>query len=127
VIGVNAQIASDSGGNDGVGFAIPSNTVRSIVSQLVAGGKVEHAFLGVGLDNDAAAARITEVRPDTPAAHAGLHAGDVITAVDGKRISSADELRAAINRHRPGDKVSLTYRRSGNNHTVEVTLTNRPS
>jgi S1-C subfamily serine protease len=67
------------------------------------------------------------VRPDTPAADAGLRAGDVITAVGGKRITSADELRVAINAHSPGDKVSLTYRRNGKSHTVEVTLTNRPS
>jgi putative serine protease PepD len=127
VIGVTAQIESDSGGNDGVGFAIPSNTVRSIAAQLIADGKAEHAFLGVGLDDETAAARVTEVREGTPAADAGLRAGDVITALDGKRIASADALRAAINAHSPGDKVSLTYRRDGKSHTVEVTLTNRPS
>jgi putative serine protease PepD len=127
VIGVTAQIAGDSGGNDGVGFAIPSNTVRSIASQLIADGKADHAFLGVGLDDNAANAKVSEVRPGTPAADAGLRAGDVITKLDGKRIASADELRAAISAHNPGDKVSLTYRRNGKSHTVEVTLTNRPS
>src|SRR5919197_4497834 len=72
VIGVNAQIESESGGNDGVGFAIPSNTVRSVVSQILATGKAEHAYLGVSLDGNAEQARIAEVRTGGPAADAGL-------------------------------------------------------
>ncbi len=129
VIGVTAQIASDSGGSDGVGFAIPSSTVRSIVSQLIASGKAEHAFLGIGLEDASASggARVTQVRSGTPADDAGLHANDVITRVDGKRITSADELRAAISARQPGDTIALTYTRNGNSHTVEVKLTSRPS
>lgn len=128
VIGVNAQIASDSGGNEGVGFAIPSNTAKSIVSQLIDSGKVEHAFLGVALqDATGAGAQVSRVTANTPAQRAGLRAGDVITQVDGKRIGTGDELRAAINAKSPGDRVSLTYRRDGETHTVRVTLANRPS
>jgi putative serine protease PepD len=129
VIGVNAQIASDSGGNDGVGFAIPSNTVKSIASQLLANGKAEHAFLGVELQDSSSKAggAVARVRAGTPAGDAGLRAGDVITAVAGKRVRSADELRAAINARTPGDKVSITYTRNGKSHTVEVKLTSRPS
>jgi putative serine protease PepD len=129
VIGVTAQIASDSGGSDGVGFAIPSSTVRSIVSQLIASGKAEHAFLGIGLEDapNSAGARVAQVRPGTPADDAGLRANDVITRAGGKRITSADELRAAINAQQPGDTISLTYRRNGKSHTVEVKLTSRPS
>jgi putative serine protease PepD len=129
VIGVTAQIASDSGGSDGVGFAIPSSTVRSIVSQLIASGKAEHAFLGIGLEDASASggATVTQVRSGTPAEDAGLQAGDVITRVDGKRITSADELRAAINARQPGDTIALTYTRNGNSHTAEVKLTSRPS
>jgi putative serine protease PepD len=128
VIGVNAQIASDSGGNEGVGFAIPSNTAKSIVSQLIDSGKVEHAFLGVALqDATGAGAQVSRVTANTPAQRAGLRAGDVITQVDGKRIGTGDELRAAINAKSPGDQVSLTYRRDGETHTVRVTLANRPS
>jgi len=67
------------------------------------------------------------VRPDTPAAKAGLKAGDVITALGGKSISTASELRAAINAKRPGDSVSLTYRRTGQSHTVTVKLASRPA
>jgi putative serine protease PepD len=128
VIGVNAQIASDSGGNEGVGFAIPSNTAKSIVSQLIDSGKVEHAFLGVALQDAAGTgAEISRVTANTPAQRAGLRAGDVITQVDGKRIGTGDELRAAINAKSPGDAVSLTYRRDGGTHTVRLTLANRPS
>jgi putative serine protease PepD len=128
VVGVNAQIASDSGGNEGVGFAIPSNTAKSIVSQLIASGSVKHAFLGVGLQDAAGrGAQVGEVRADTPADRSGLRAGDVITRVDGRAITTADELRATINAKSPGDRVSLTYTRGGKTHTVQVELTNRPS
>jgi putative serine protease PepD len=128
VIGVNAQIASDSGGSDGVGFAIPSDTVRSIARQLITSGKAQHAFLGVVLDDSSEnGAHVAQVRGGGPAAAAGFKAGDVVTEVDGTKVSSSDELRAAINTHKPGDKVSITYTRSGQSHTVEVTLGSRPS
>jgi putative serine protease PepD len=127
VVGVTAQIESDSGGNDGVGFAIPSSTVRSVASQLVASGKAEHAYLGVSLASAATSARIAEVRSGTPAARAGLQAGDVVTALDGKRVASSDALQSAIAAMKPGDSVSLTYTRDGASHTVRLTLASRPS
>jgi len=129
VIGVNSQIESDSGGSDGVGFAIPSNTVKAIAAQLISTGKAEHAFLGIVLRDASSGggARVTSVRSGTPAAKAGLRTGDVITAVAGKSIGSANELRAAISAHSPGDTVSIRYTRNGKIHTVEVKLTNRPS
>jgi S1-C subfamily serine protease len=152
VIGVNAQIESESGGNDGVGFAIPSNTVRSIVSRLISDGKVEHAFLGIGLqtvDADAASAlgvpegaAVTQVRPDSAAAAAGLRAatgtrtvdgrelptgGDVITAVDGERVTSGDELRALVDARSPGDRLTLTVERDGGTRSLTVTLGTRPA
>jgi putative serine protease PepD len=127
VIGVNAQIKSDSGGNEGVGFSIPSNTVRRIASTLISSGKVEHAYLGVSVDASAATARIAEVRPSTPAASAGLKGGDVVTAVDGTTISSGDDLTRAIDAHKPGDKITLTYKRGGSEHTATLTLATRPS
>ena len=129
VIGVNAQIKSDSGENTGVGFAIPSNTVRSIVSQLVAGGNVQHAYLGVGIaDAPPNGVRLTEVRPGTPAAKAGLQVGDVVTAINGKKVT---ERRRA----RPGDRRQAA-RRHGHAHLHagtarrtrrSVTLATRPS
>jgi S1-C subfamily serine protease len=152
VIGVTSQIESDSGGNDGVGFAIPSNTARSVVSQLLESGRVEHAYLGVSLATIPpsvagqldlpAGAEITQVRSGTPAAEADLQGatgektvagetyptgGDVVTTVDGKRISTADDLRRAIEAKSPGDAISLTYVRAGSNHTVDVVLASRPS
>jgi putative serine protease PepD len=129
VVGVNSQIESNSGGNEGVGFAIPSNTIRSIASQLISNGKAEHAFLGVELSNSSAqtGATIAQVRAGTPAARASLRAGDVITAVAGKRITSASELRAVINARRPGDTISVTYTRGGQSHTANVKLAARPA
>jgi putative serine protease PepD len=152
VIGVNAQIESESGGNDGVGFAIPSNTVRSIASQLVSTGEVEHAYLGVALQEISESAAeeldvpagvaVTEVRPSTPASRAGLQAatgsrlvdgqsyptgGDVITAIDGRDVTSSAELQSVIDGKKPGDTVSLTYVRDGDSRTVQVRLAERPS
>jgi putative serine protease PepD len=152
VIGITAQIESDSGGNDGVGFAIPSNTVRSIASQLIRSGEVEHAYLGVSVQTIPSSVAeqlgvregvaLTEVRRDTPAARAGLRGasgtrlvdgqqyptgGDVITAIDGKSVTSSEELQGAIDGKQPGDSVSITYVRGGDSHTVPVKLATRPS
>jgi putative serine protease PepD len=152
VIGVNSQIESDSGGNDGVGFAVPSQTVRTIVSQLLSSGKVEHAYLGVAIESipataadtlgTKAGAAVTEVRSGSPASAAGLKAstgtkavdgrpyptgGDVITAIDGRAVTGADELRAAIDAKKPGQKVELTVLRNGKTTSVEVTLASRPA
>jgi putative serine protease PepD len=152
VVGVNAQIESDSGGNDGVGFAIPSSTVTSIASQLIESGSVEHAYLGVTLQeipadvadqvDGTAGAAIAQVRPETPAAQAGLKAatgektvdgtpypsgGDVVTAADGQKIASADDLQKAIDAKKPGDKIELTVVRDGKTRTVTVTLGSRPT
>jgi putative serine protease PepD len=127
VIGVNAQIESDSGGSDGVGFAIPANTVRSIASQLIGTGSVKHAYLGVGIASASNGVKLTEVRTGTPAAQAGLQTGDVVTAVGGKQVRAADELGTAIDAKKPGDRVSITYTRNGASHTVTVTLAERPA
>ena len=130
VVGVNSQIESNSGGNEGVGFAIPSNTVKSIASQLISNGKAEHAFLGVVLSDSSSqtgGAAIGQVRAGTPAAKASLRAGDVVTYAGGTKINSASELRAVINAHRPGDTVSVTYTRGGQSHTVKVKLAARPA
>ncbi len=130
LIGVNAQIESESGGNDGVGFAIPSSTVQSIVGQLLESGSVQHAYLGVAVTastGGTAGAELAEVRSGTPAADAGLQVGDVITAVDGDAVSSASALQAAIDAKHPGDRVIVDYVRNGAHHSVTVTLGTRPS
>jgi S1-C subfamily serine protease len=152
VIGINSQIDSQSGGSDGVGFAVPSDTVRAIASQLVQSGKVEHAYLGVqivAIPSDAAqqlgvpeGVEVTKVVSGTPADDAGLRAatgqrtvdgqtyptgGDVVVAFDGKSVSSAAALQTAVDSKRPGDSVTITYVRDGKTKTVRVTLDTRPS
>ena len=152
VIGVNAQIAGDTGANVGVGFAIPSSTVSKIADQLIQSGKVEHAYLGVSVQtipesvadqlNLVAGAEVTEVRSGTPADKANLKAstsektvdgtqyatgGDVITEVDGQTIVTSEQLQRAIDSHKPGDTIKLTYSRNGDSHTVDVKLDTRPN
>ena len=141
VIGVNAQIESESGGSDGVGFAIPSNTVRSIVTQIIATGEAEHAYLGVSMITVPEGAAITEVRVDTPAEKAGLReatgtrtvngqdvpsGGDVVVELDGESISTSAELQSAVDAKKPGDAISLTVLRNGTRRTLEVVLDTRP-
>jgi S1-C subfamily serine protease len=152
VIGVNTQIKSESGGSDGIGFAIPSSTVASIVPEIVSSGSVEHAYLGVAVASLSqsvadelgvpAGAMVTEVRQGAPAADSGLRAatgsamvdgqsfptgGDVITAVDDTAVTSGSDLQTAIDAKRPGDTVTITYTRDGSSKTVEVSLGTRPS
>jgi S1-C subfamily serine protease len=152
VVGVNAQIESESGGSDGIGFAIPSKTIESIVPQIISNGSVEHAYLGVGVAeiNESVAeelgvpagVQVTDVRDGGPAAEAGLQAadgsatvdgqsfptgGDVITAVDGKAIATGAELQTAVDAKKPGDSISITYTRDGQSHTVDITLGTRPA
>jgi putative serine protease PepD len=128
VIGVNSQIESDSGGNDGVGFAVPSNTVAKIAAALISDGSVEHAYLGVATEDAAdGGATLAEIRTGTPAARAGLQNGDVVTRLDGQTVGSADELRRLVDAKSPGDKVALTVERNGSTKTVNVTLGTRPS
>jgi putative serine protease PepD len=128
VIGVNAQIESDSGGNDGVGFALAINNVKNVANTIISGGTVQHAYLGIHVgDAPTGGATIGSVQAGSPAATAGLKAGDVITAFDGKPITSADELTAAVAAHVPKDKVTLTITRAGTSMSIDVTLGVRPS
>src|SRR4051812_6040010 len=127
VVGVNAQIKSDSGGNEGVGFSIPSATVKTVASQLIASGKAAHASLGVSIDSSAPNALLAGAQPNTPAGKAGLKKGDVITAVDDTTVASGDDLSRAIDAHKAGDKVTITFQRGGSDHTVSLTLATRPN
>jgi putative serine protease PepD len=124
VIGVTSQIQSDSGGNDGVGFAVPSNTVSSIVTQLISTGKAQHALLGVSVTTATSTSGVTvgQVSSGSGAASAGLKSGDVITAVDGTKVTTAEKLRAIIAAHKPGDKITLTIKRNGSSQTLTATL-----
>jgi putative serine protease PepD len=124
VIGVNAQIESDSGGNDGVGFAIPADTVRTVATALIAGDTVPHPQLGVQIeDGTSGGVKLAAVTAGGAAAEAGLAAGDTITAIDGTAMSDADALASLIASHQPGDKLSVTYKNgTAGSRTVTVTL-----
>ena len=154
VIGINEQIASSSGSNSGVGFAIPVTSVRYSLDQLRSGGKVQYAFLGVtseslypqlaehlGLDTKSGAL-ITDVVSGSPADKAGLKGstgettfqlqhvktgGDVVIAVDGKPVFQNNDLSELIALHKPGDTVTLDILRGNQHATVDVTLGSRPS
>jgi putative serine protease PepD len=125
VIGITSQIQSEGGGNDGVGFAVPSNTVKSIASQLISSGKAQHALLGVTPADTANGVRIATVKNGSAADDAGLKVGDVITAVGSTEIASSAQIRAIIAGHEPGDALTLTIRRDGSSKTVHVTLGSR--
>ena len=133
VIGVNTQIQSDSGGSDGVGFAVPSSTIERVAAKLVAGKKVVWAYLGLSIQDASTATDATagalagDVASGTPAARAGLKAGDVIVRMDGTAISSSEDLGTVLDSKQPGDKLAITYLRGGKSHTVTVTLGTRPS
>jgi putative serine protease PepD len=135
VVGINTAIASlaqgttSQGGNIGVGFAIPIDSARDIADQLVTNGKVTHAFLGVRIadTNSGNGALVGSVEAGQPAAQAGLQQGDVITKVGDQAVTDAADLTAAIRTFKPGDKVTVTYTRDGNEHTADVTLAELPS
>jgi S1-C subfamily serine protease len=131
VIGVNSQIATAAGGgegNVGIAFAIPANTVKQVLPQLESGAAVQHAYLGLQTTaaQSGSGAQIADATAGGPADRAGLQAGDVVTKVDGKAISTPDDVAAAIAADKPGDKVEVQVQRGGSEHSVEVTLGQRP-
>jgi S1-C subfamily serine protease len=154
VIGINSQIESQSGGNEGVGFAVPIKTAADVVSQLENGGEVQRAYLGLsGGDITPSIAQalnlpvqqgvlIEQVLNGGPADDAGIKGatgqatiggqtvpigGDIITKVDGKQISGMDEVISAVNEHKPGDELTLTVWRDGQQRDVTVKLGDRPA
>jgi putative serine protease PepD len=133
VIGVNSQIESTNSssdgqaGNVGIGFAIPSNTVKSVVSQLRATGKVSHAYLGVQTqDGTGAGAQVAQVTAGGPAASAGLQPGDVITSIGGKSVDDSTALSSIVDAHKVGDQVQVDITRSGSKKSITVKLGQRP-
>jgi S1-C subfamily serine protease len=155
VIGVNAQIQSGGvDGNVGIGFAIPIDTVKGVVAELIASGKVEHAYLGVSMNTITpdlvenvtlpvdSGVLVAEVQPDSPAAKAGLRGGDnpvtvngvdyvlggdLITAADGTPVTSLEQLRDIVLGKKPGDTLDLEVIRDGQALTISVELGSRPS
>ena len=128
VIGINDAIYSSSGGSDGVGFAIPIDTARSVADRLIAGEEIHTALLGVnGTDptTGPVGALITGIVKGSPAATAGLKVGDLITGYDGRPIQSFTDLGAAVRSSQPDDTVTLTVTRADQEITVQVTLAER--
>lgn len=153
VIGVNSQIETAGGGGSvGIGFAVPSNTVRSVVAELLADGKVERPYIGIRireLDERLAEAfglepglLVLEVEPGSGADAAGLRAGDeqrvvdgesvtlggdLVVGIDGESVTTFGALRDVLARHEPGDEIVLDLVRDGERRTVHVTLGEQPS
>ncbi len=129
VIGINSAIAtldssSSQTGSIGLGFAIPINQARRTAEQLIKTGKSSHPVIGVSLDTRymSGGARIAEVMAGSPAAKAGIVAGDTIIGIDGKSVNSADELIVAVRAKQPGDSVKLLLSANGSKRTVKVVL-----
>ncbi|UFN43841.1 S1C family serine protease [Nocardioides okcheonensis] len=132
VIGINSSIrtaasqsaygSSGESGSIGLGFAIPIDEVMPIVDQMAQGETPTHARLGIRVGDDEAGAKIADVTAGSTAADAGIKTGDVITSVDGKKITGADSLVATIRSYRPGDQVSVTWTRGGEPQEATVTL-----
>jgi putative serine protease PepD len=126
-----------SGGSIGLGFAIPVNLATMVADEIIATGKVTHAFIGVAAVPVAASAtperaragglRLDTVVADGPAATAGLRVGDIITSIDGTAAVSTDQLIALTLTRRAGDRVEIGYERDGRQETATVTLAARPS
>jgi putative serine protease PepD len=127
VIGVNDQIESDTNDNSGVGFAVPINASKSVAQTLIAGGKVQHAYVGVRIEDVTGGARITQVVKGSPAAVAGLKVGDVVTAFDGKPVTSADDLTADVSSAKSGNTVTLTVHRKGATKHLSLRLGVQPA
>jgi S1-C subfamily serine protease len=149
VIGVNSQIAtgsSDDKSNTGIGFAVPINTAKEVIPMLEKDGRVRRAYLGIkgrtvdaslrALGEQAAyGVLIAQVVPGSPAARAGLVAdsangtpdGDVVQAIDGRRIRSAEDLVHALHGHKPGDSIRLEFQRGTDQLTITVRLAERPA
>ena len=136
LIGINAAIASHTGSYEGYSFAIPSNIVRKVVDDLLLYGTAQRGYLGVqiaeltqeladkeGLEN-VDGVYIGEVTEGGAAKLAGIKAGDVITAINGKKVNSTTQLKESIGQYRPGDKVDVEVNRNGRHHHYELTLLN---
>ncbi len=134
VVGINTFLVSPSGTFSGMGFAIPTQIVRPTVETLIRDGKVSHGHIGIGIaditpenakffdDTNATGGVVTQVEPDSPGAKAGLQIGDVITEIDGQKVSDAGELQVLVGQKQPGSKITLNVLRDGKSMTIPVTL-----
>jgi serine protease Do len=134
VVGINTFLISPSGAFSGMGFAIPTAIVEPTVAQLMKNGKIDHAYMGVGISDvtpenakffdmkSANGAVVTEVTPGAPGDKAGLKPGDVITGINGQNVATAGELQMKVQQQQPGSTVKLAVNRDGKEMTVPVTV-----
>jgi serine protease Do/serine protease DegQ len=124
LVGINSAIIGPSGGNVGIGFAVPSVMARAVMDQLVRFGEVRRGRLGISMEDVAGAegAKIAEVQANSPAAQAGLKAGDVVTALNGRPVRGAAELRARLGVVPVGETVDLRVRRGKETHQVKARI-----
>jgi S1-C subfamily serine protease len=128
VLGLNDQIQTQSGSSAGVGFAVPSNTAARIANAIIGGHPVKHSYVGVELNaNSSGGAQVNTIQPNSPAASSGIQQGDVITAINGKAISSTEQFIATVDAYSPGDAVTMTIKRGGQSHEIKLTLGARPA
>jgi periplasmic serine protease, Do/DeqQ family len=140
LLGINTAIFTRSGGNQGVGFAIPANLARDVMQSLREKGRVVRGYIGASvqtltpelaeamkLKGQPTGALVGEVAPKTPSEKAGIKTGDVITAVNGKKISDARELRLMIGSMAPGTRAQIQVNREGQMKTFDVELTEMPA
>ncbi|MBN8897792.1 MAG: trypsin-like peptidase domain-containing protein [Rhodospirillales bacterium] len=126
VIGVSTAIVSPSGGSVGIGFAIPSEIVGRIVTQLAASGSIERGWLGVSVEERDGRVVIATIDRSGPAARAGVRASDVVLAINGERVETSRGLIRSVAAVAPGNTVKLTVRRQGREIDIPVTVGRRP-
>lgn len=138
LIGINAVIATASGGSEGVGFAIPINTASKVADDIISGKPISHPYIGVlgqTVSESIAeqynlpvskGAYVTRIVPQGPADKAGIKVGDIIVAIDGKPVKSMDEVVAEVRSRSVGDTVEITYYSGGDRKNADVTLEERP-
>lgn len=140
LIGINTAIISGSGGNQGIGFAIPVNLARSMVEQIVKTGGVARGWLGIviqpvtpavakafGLPGEPRGALIGDLASDSPAAHAGIQRGDIILEANGQAIHESRDFQLKLNTMSPGSQVTMKLFRNGSERELRATLTQAPA
>jgi serine protease Do len=129
VIGINTMIYSRSGGSEGIGFSVPSNTVKKVKDALLSNGRVSRGYLGVTLQDsqtDGGSAMVVEVTNGGPASRAGLRNGDRIVEFDGKAVTSTKQLTEIVAYTQVGKSVNVKFAREGREQSTSITLAERP-